>query len=352
MAENGNGNQPLLSVNNLKTYFPTDEGLVKAVDGLSFEVMSGSTVGIVGESGCGKSTVGRSILGIIDRPGHVEDGSIIWRRDAGDGAGVQEIDVTKQPPNSGLMRSIRGNDIALVFQEPMTSFSPVHTIGNQLIEAITLHQDLPKKEAEERAVEALNRVGIPNPDQRIHEYSFQLSGGLRQRAMIAMALSCNPKLLIADEPTTALDVTTQAQILDLLRDLQEQNGMAIILITHNLGVIAEMADEVVVMYLGREAESGPVDDVFHNPQHPYTQGLLRSIPSIYSKGVERLPSIVGTIPHPFNRPSGCTFRPRCPSYIEGTCDVHEPKFNLIEGTKQRVSCFLHHPPAEVTTDGN
>ncbi len=344
MAENGH--QPLLSVKNLKTYFPTDEGLVRAVDGVSFNVAAGRTLGIVGESGCGKSTVGRSILGIIDRPGRVEDGEIIWRRDVnGD---MQEIDVTKQQPNSGLMRSIRGSDIALVFQEPMTSFSPVHTIGNQLMEAIRLHLDLTKKEAEERAVDLLNRVGIPNPAQRIHEYSFQLSGGLRQRAMIAMALSCDPSLLIADEPTTALDVTTQAQILDLLRDLQEQNGMAIILITHNLGVVAEMADEVVVMYLGREAESGPVDDVFHNPQHPYTQGLLRSIPSIYAKGVERLPSIVGTIPHPFNRPSGCTFRPRCPSFMEGVCDVHVPKFQNIEGSEQAVSCFLHHPPAEVT----
>jgi peptide/nickel transport system ATP-binding protein len=247
------------------------------------------------------------------------------------------------------MRSIRGSDIALIFQEPMTSFSPVHTIGNQLMEAIRLHLDVTKKEAEERAVELLTRVGIPNPAQRIHEYSFQLSGGLRQRAMIAMALSCDPSLLIADEPTTALDVTTQAQILDLLRDLQEQNGMAVILITHNLGVVAEMADEVVVMYLGREAESGPVDDVFHNPQHPYTQGLLRSIPSIYAKGMERLPSIVGTIPHPFNRPSGCTFRPRCPSFMEGVCDVHVPEFQQIGSSEQSVSCFLHHPPAEVTS---
>ena len=344
MAENGN--QPLLSVKNLKTYFPTDEGLVRAVDGISFNVSAGQTLGIVGESGCGKSTVGRSILGIIDRPGRVEDGEIIWRRTM-DGV-VQEVDVTKQQPNSGVMRSIRGSDIALVFQEPMTSFSPVHTIGNQLVEAIRLHLDLTKKDAEDRAVELLNRVGIPNPAQRLHEYSFQLSGGLRQRAMIAMALSCDPSLLIADEPTTALDVTTQAQILDLLRELQEQNGMAVILITHNLGVIAEMADEVVVMYLGREAESGPVDEVFHNPQHPYTQGLLRSIPSIYAKGVERLPSIVGTIPHPFNRPSGCTFRPRCPSFMEGVCDVHVPEFQQIGGTQQFVSCFLHHPPAEVS----
>jgi len=346
-----NGQKPLLSVNGLKTYFPTDEGLVRAVDGISFDVHEGKTLGIVGESGCGKSTVGRSILGIIDKPGRIEEGEIIWRREVGDGAS-QEIDLAQQPANSSLMRSIRGQEIALVFQEPMTSFSPVHTIGNQLMEAIRLHLDLNKDEAFERARELLERVGIPSPEQRLHEYSFQLSGGLRQRAMIAMALSCDPKLLIADEPTTALDVTTQAQILDLLRDMQEQNGMAVILITHNLGVIAEMADDVVVMYLGREAETGPVDEVYHNPQHPYTQGLLRSIPSIYASGVDRLPSIAGTIPHPFNRPSGCTFRPRCPSFMEGVCDQHVPVFQSVEGSKQHVSCFLHHPPQEVSTNGN
>jgi oligopeptide/dipeptide ABC transporter ATP-binding protein len=346
-----NGVQPLLSVQGLKTFFPTDEGLVRAVDGLSFDVFEGKTLGIVGESGCGKSTVGRSILGIIDKPGHVEAGSIMWRPDPSDET-AEVVDLAKQVPTGKLMRSIRGNFISLIFQEPMTSFSPVHTIGNQLTEAIRLHQDLSKKDANDRAEELLAMVGIPNPRQRLSEYSFQLSGGLRQRAMIAMALSCDPKLLIADEPTTALDVTTQAQILDLLRDLQEKNGMAVILITHNLGVIAEMADDVVVMYLGREAESGSVDDLFHNPQHPYTQGLLRSIPSIYSRGEERLPSIEGTIPHPFNRPSGCTFRPRCPSFMEGTCDQHVPTFQNIEGTSQHVSCFLHHPPQEVTTNGS
>jgi len=345
------GQTPLLEVKDLKTYFPTDEGLVRAVDGLSFNLYEGKTLGIVGESGCGKSTVGRSILGIIEQPGRIEEGSITWRRDKGDGV-IQEIELSSQNTNSSLMRSIRGMEIALVFQEPMTSFSPVHTIGNQLTEAIRLHLDLSKKEAFDRARELISRVGIPNPEQRLNEYAFQLSGGLRQRAMIAMALSCEPKLLIADEPTTALDVTTQAQILDLLRELQQENGMAVMLITHNLGVIAEMADDVVVMYLGREAESGPVDEVFHNPQHPYTQGLLRSIPSIYSKGVDRLPSIEGNIPHPFNRPSGCTFRPRCPSYMEGTCDQHVPLFQQIEGTKQSVSCFLHHPPQEVITNGS
>ena len=338
---------PILSLRDVKTYFPTDEGLVKAVDGISFDVHEGKTLGIVGESGCGKSTVGRSILQILDKPGRVVEGEILWRQTGENGAG-RVIDVARENPNSRTMRSIRGNEIALVFQEPMTSFSPVHTIGNQMMEMIRLHENVSKREATDRSVELLRNVGIPNPEQRVSEYSFQLSGGLRQRAMIAMALAVNPRLLIADEPTTALDVTTQAQILDLLRSLQSQYGMAVILITHNLGVIAEMADDVVVMYLGKAVESGPIDDVFHSPQHPYTQGLLRSIPSIYGSEVERLPSIPGTIPHPFNRPSGCTFRPRCPSFMEGICDKNEPVFQPMEGTSQIVSCFLHHPPTGET----
>lgn len=340
-------NTPLISVKNLRTHYPTDEGLVKAVDGVSFDIYPGQTLGLVGESGCGKSTVGRSILQILDSPGEIVEGEILWQNESGSG----NTDLTQLGNNSGTIRSVRGNDIALVFQEPMTSFSPVHTIGAQIVEPIRLHMNLTNKEAEERAIELLGMVGIPNPEQRYSEYSFQLSGGLRQRAMIAMALSCEPRLLIADEPTTALDVTTQAQIMELLRDLQKKNGMAIMLITHNLGVIAEMADEVVVMYLGRSAESGPVDDLFHNSQHPYTQGLLRSIPSVYSKDVVRLPSIEGWIPHPFNRPSGCTFRPRCPSFIEGTCDANVPVFQLKEGTSQSVACFLHHPPQEGVTNG-
>jgi peptide/nickel transport system ATP-binding protein len=340
-------NTPLISVKNLRTHYPTDEGLVKAVDGVSFDIYPGQTLGLVGESGCGKSTVGRSILQILDSPGEIVEGEILWQNESGSG----NTDLTQLGNNSGSIRSVRGNDIALVFQEPMTSFSPVHTIGAQIVEPMRLHMNLTNKEADERAIDLLGMVGIPSPEQRFAEYSFQLSGGLRQRAMIAMALSCEPRLLIADEPTTALDVTTQAQIMELLRDLQKKNGMAIMLITHNLGVIAEMADEVVVMYLGRSAESGPVDDLFHNSQHPYTQGLLRSIPSVYSKDVERLPSIEGWIPHPFNRPSGCTFRPRCPSFIEGTCDANVPVFQSKEGTSQSVACFLHHPPQEGVTNG-
>jgi peptide/nickel transport system ATP-binding protein len=238
------------------------------------------------------------------------------------------------------MHAIRGREIGLVFQEPMTSFSPVHTIGHQIIEAIRLHEKASKKEARQKAIEQLHRVGISMPERRVDEYAFELSGGLRQRAMIAMALSCNPRLLIADEPTTALDVTTQAQILDLLRQLQEQGGMAIMLITHNLGVIAEMADDVTVMYLGRVVEQGPVDAIFHAPKHPYTRALLASMPSVQSTPKTRLPTITGSIPHPFSRPAGCPFHPRCPSFIPGTCERREPRLVQL-GERQHASCFLY-----------
>jgi peptide/nickel transport system ATP-binding protein len=244
-------------------------------------------------------------------------------------------------PESGEMRQVRGGDIGLVFQEPMTSFSPVHTIGNQIIETIRLHQDMTEGQARQRAIEMLHLVGIPKPERRLDEYAFQLSGGLRQRAMIALALSCGPRILIADEPTTALDVTTQAQILDLLRQLQAREGMTIILITHNLGVVAEMCDEVVVMYLGRVVEQGPVDAIFHAPKHPYTQALLRSIPSIHATTRTNLPTIAGSIPHPYNRPAGCPFHPRCPDCMPGTCDRNEPSLRPV-ANGQGVSCFLYH----------
>jgi len=330
-----NDSRPLLSVRNLKTYFFQDEGTVKAVDGATFDVYSGKTLGIVGESGCGKSVTAQSILRIADQPGRIVEGEIVLTR--ADGSAV---DVTHLHPDSKEMRDIRGAEIGLVFQEPMTSFSPVHTIGNQLIEAVRLHCAVGEKEARQRGIEALRSVGIPKPERRIDEYAFELSGGLRQRAMIAVALSCDPRLLIADEPTTALDVTTQAQILDLLRDLQKQRGMAIMLITHNLGVIAEMADDVVVMYLGRVVEEGPVDDIFHNPKHPYTQALLHSIPSIESAPRIKLPTITGSIPHPYNRPSGCPFYPRCEAYMPGTCDAQEPPLVAVN-ERQKVSCFLY-----------
>ena len=330
-----NGHKPLLSVRDLKTYFFQDEGTVKAVDGATFDVYPGKTLGIVGESGCGKSVTAQSILRIVDQPGRIVSGEIILRRANGD-----EMDLTRLHPNSKEIRAIRGAEIGLVFQEPMTSFSPVHTVGNQIIEAVRLHSGANERESRAKAIEALRQVGIPKPERRIDEYAFELSGGLRQRAMIAVALSCDPRLLIADEPTTALDVTTQAQILDLLRQLQQQRGMAIMLITHNLGVIAEMADDVVVMYLGRVVEEGPVDDIFHSPKHPYTQALLRSIPSIESTPRVELPTISGSIPHPYNRPSGCPFYPRCPDFMSGTCDKQEPSL-LSVGERQKVSCFLY-----------
>jgi peptide/nickel transport system ATP-binding protein len=238
------------------------------------------------------------------------------------------------------MRAIRGGEIGLIFQEPMTSFSPVHTVGAQIVEAVLLHADVSKQEARRRGIEALRSVGIPKPERRIDEYSFELSGGLRQRAMIAVALSCNPRLLIADEPTTALDVTTQAQILDLLRKIQQERQMAIMLITHNLGVVAEMADDVVVMYLGRVVEEGPVDAIFHDPKHPYTKALLQSIPSIESAPRVKLPTITGSIPHPFNRPPGCPFHPRCTSFQPGRCDKDEPQLTDA-GERRKVSCFLY-----------
>ncbi|MBV9323660.1 MAG: ABC transporter ATP-binding protein [Chloroflexi bacterium] len=332
---------PLLSVRDLKTYFLSDEGVVKAVDGTSFDVYAGRTLGIVGESGCGKSVTARSILRIVEDPGRIVGGQILLHAIP---ATDREVDLVTLPPSGREIRSIRTGLIAYVFQEPMASFSPVHTIGNQIVEAIQFHRKVSKREARDRGIELLRRVGIPRAEERMDEYAFQLSGGLRQRAMIAMALSCDPKLLIADEPTTALDVTTQAQILDLLWDLQEQNGMAIILITHNLGVVAEMADDVVVMYLGRVVEEGPVDDIFHAPKHPYTQLLLQSIPSVHSAPRAKLPTISGSIPHPYNRPTGCPFHPRCPSFMPGICDAHEPEL-LSVTERQRASCFLYQPLA-------
>ena len=330
-----NATKPLLSVRNLRTSFFQDEGTTKAVDGASFDVAPGKTLGIVGESGCGKSVTAQSILRIVDRPGRIVGGEILLTRE--DGA---QTDLVKLEASGAEMRSIRGGDIGLVFQEPMTSFSPVHTIGAQLVEAVLLHNEVTPKEARRRGVEALRSVGIPKPERRIDEYSFELSGGLRQRAMIAVALSCDPRLLIADEPTTALDVTIQAQILDLLRKIQQERGMAVMLITHNLGVIAEMADDVVVMYLGRVVEQGNVDDIFHDPKHPYTKALLQSIPSIDSAPRVKLPTISGSIPHPFNRPPGCPFHPRCAAFMPGRCDTAEPALKAV-GDGRQVSCFLY-----------
>jgi peptide/nickel transport system ATP-binding protein len=339
MAAGGAGGTPILQVEDLRTYFFSDEGVVKAVDGVSFAVYPGRTLGIVGESGCGKSVTAKSILRIVERPGRIVEGEIRLRGAAGNG-NAADVDLAQLDPAGPELRHVRGGEIGLVFQEPMASFSPVHTIGNQMQETIRLHARIDKAAARERALEMLRLVGIPRPERRIDEYAFQLSGGLRQRAMIAVALACHPRILIADEPTTALDVTTQAQILDLLRGLQAQEGMAIVLITHNLGVVAEMCDEVAVMYLGRIVERGPVDAIFHAPKHPYTRALLRSIPSIHAPLRTRLATIAGSVPHPYARPAGCPFHPRCPEFIPGVCDRSEPVSRRV-GEGQDASCFLY-----------
>jgi len=335
-------NSPLLSVRDLKVYVNMDEGVVKAVDGVTFDVNPGQIFGIVGESGCGKSVTMKAVLRIVEPPGKIVHGEVLLRQQQQAGAsGDGVIDLTKLDANGKEMRSIRGAEIALIPQEPMAAFSPVHTVGNQLIEAIMLHQPVNAREARKIALQMFKDVGIPIPDQRLDEYSWQLSGGLRQRAIIAMALSCNPRLLIADEPTTAVDVTTQAQVLRLLRRLQQDRNAAIIFITHDLGVIAQMASYVMVMYLGLVMEEGPVDEIFHDPKHPYTQALLRSIPSIDSQPRVNLPTISGSIPHPFNKPKGCPFHPRCVKAMPGKCDVRVPALQSV-GANQSASCFLYH----------
>ena len=335
---------PLLSVRDLRVSFALDEGLVRAVDGTSFDVMPGQVLGVVGESGCGKSVTMRAILQLVERPGRITSGEIRFRRNS------EVVDLARLPPRGALMRDIRGGEIALIPQEPMAAFSPVHTVGDQIIEAILLHSHrwqaskLGRGEARDITIGLFRDVGISMPERRVDAYSWQLSGGLRQRAMIAMALSCKPRLLIADEPTTAIDVTTQAQVLALLRDLQARYNTAIIFITHDLGVIAQMASYVVVMYLGRVLEEGPVDEIFHAPKHPYTRALLRSIPSLYGQTRVALPVISGALPHPFNRPAGCPFHPRCPDVME-RCSAAVPSLQPV-ASHQLASCFLYHDEAD------
>ncbi len=338
------GVPPLLSVHDLRVHFFADEGVVKAVDGISFDVFPGQVFGIVGETGCGKSVAMKAILRIVDPPGRIVSGEILLRRSPrgpeGDGEVIQ--DLVSLDPGGSQMRRIRGAEIALIPQEPMAAFSPVHTVGNQIIEAIMLHRAVPEAEARAIAVQLAHDVGIPAPEQRLETYAWQLSGGLRQRAMIAMALASHPRLLIADEPTTVVDVTTQAQVLRLLRQVQRDRATAIIFITHDLGVIAQMADHVMVMYLGQVMEQAPVAAIFHDARHPYTQALLRSIPSVSSTPRVALPTITGSIPHPFTRPRGCPFHRRCPHVMPGTCDAHVPALREVaEG--HLVSCFLYEP---------
>jgi oligopeptide/dipeptide ABC transporter ATP-binding protein len=314
--------EKVLEVKNLKTSFFTEEGEVKAVDDVSFNVYKGRTLGIVGESGCGKSVTSLSIMRLIPNPpGRIVGGEILYKG----------RDLTKLSMDQ--MRGIRGNEISMIFQEPMTSLNPVFTIGNQICEAISLHQDLPRSEVHNKAVEMLQLVGIPSPEKRVNDYPHQLSGGMRQRVMIAMALSCNPNILIADEPTTALDVTIQAQILDLLRDLQAKVGMALILITHDLGVIAEMADEVAVMYAGKIVEQAGVNEIFANPKMPYTRGLLNSIPTLTKDPTgkvkkKRLETIPGIVPNLLHLPKGCRFQERC-TYVIDACRQAEPELRKI-----------------------
>lgn len=332
--------QPLVKVEDLKVYFYLNEGTIRALENVSFEIGRGKTLGVVGESGCGKSVTSQAIMQMVPDPGKIIAGQITFFRYRPDQT-VEEIDITRLKPDSDAICHIRGNEIAKIFQEPMTSLSPVHTIGEQIIEAIRLHQHANKTAARQQAIDILRRVGFPQPEQRIDAYPHQLSGGLRQRAMIAMALSCHPSLLIADEPTTALDVTTEAQILELMKSLQQELGMAILFITHNLGVVAEMADDVVVMYLGKDVEYASVDDIFYEPRHPYTWALLRSIPYIGHKSDENLYTIAGNIADPYNIPKGCPFHPRCPEFKPGLCNRDQPVPLTQIKPGHTVRCWLY-----------
>lgn len=320
----------VLEVKNLRTSFFVEGGEVKAVDDVSFDLKRGETLGIVGESGCGKSVTSLSIMRLISQP----PGKII-------GGEINYLGKNLLGLSPDEMRKVRGNEISMIFQEPMTALNPVFTIGNQICEAIRLHQKLPEKEALDKAVEMLKLVGIPAPERRVNEYPHQLSGGMRQRVMIAMALSCNPEVLIADEPTTALDVTIQAQILDLLKELQEKFGMAILLITHDLGVIAESAQKVLVMYAGKVVEQGDVKAIFKNPRHPYTRGLLESLPSL-GRGKDRLNTIPGIVPDLLHLPPGCRFQDRC-KYVGEKCYVVEPGVRKIESA-QEIRCYRDLEP--------
>jgi len=329
----------LLDVQDLRTWFYLEQGVIRAVDGVSFALRRGATLGIVGESGCGKSVTARSIMRLLPpETGRIVSGRMLWNAPGG---AVQDL-ATLDPFGAGI-RAIRGNEIAMIFQEPMTSLNPVYSIGHQIMEAIRLHQRVDRAEARARAIGMLRLVGIPEAGRRVDQYQHQYSGGMRQRAMIAMALSCNPQLLIADEPTTALDVTIEAQILELIRQIQEARDMALIMITHDLNVIGEMADEVIVMYLGKVVEASTAEGIFEAPQHPYTQGLLQSLPQIGRR--ERLSSIAGSVPGPHERPRGCSFAPRCPHVMDRCRREEPPVFQVNETTS--AACWLHEAQAEV-----
>ena len=325
----------ILDVENLRVYFHTKKGDSRAVDGNNFTMYENETLGIVGESGCGKSVTAMSILGLVSEPGEIMPGSKIQY--LGEPKyGPEGINLAKATDEE--IREIRGNHIYMIFQEPMTSLNPVFTVGEQIAENIQIHENVSNEEAEKRAIHLLGQVGISRPEQVIKNYPFQLSGGMCQRVMIAMALSCNPKLLIADEPTTALDVTIQAQILTLMNKLKEETGTSIMLITHDLGVVAQVADRVNVMYAGKVVESAPVRELFKNPKHPYTEGLMKSMPSLATEG-ERLSTIEGTVPNPLYLPKGCYFADRCPKATEKCKQAQPEKVHI--GENHDVWCFLY-----------
>ena len=326
-------NRPIVSVRDLAVEFRQHTGTVRALESVSLDLHPGRVLGIVGESGCGKSVTARAMLRILDR-----NGSIVAGRVTLDPGTAQELDLTALAPEGPDIRSVRGGRIGLIFQEPMAALSMQYTVGNQLMEAIRVHRDPGKEKARERAISLLHEVGIPRPETRVDAYPFQLSGGLRQRVGIALALAAEPDVLIADEPTTALDVTTQAQILTLLRRLQREKKIALMLITHDMGVIAQMADDVAVMYLGRVIEFAPVRELFRTPKHPYTRALLRSVPDLNAKPRQRLATIGGAVPQPGARPTGCPFHPRCPDAIPGRCDTQTPA--PVPPGATGAACFL------------
>ena len=324
----------LLSVRDLSTHFFSREGISPAVDGVSFDIRPGEALGIAGESGCGKSVTAQSIMRIVPRNGRIVDGEILLN------TGDESIDLVQLDAKGEKIRQIRGKSISMVFQEPMSAFSMVYTIGNQITEVIRLHQHCNQAEARERAIEILRRVGMPNPEQSIDAYPFALSGGMRQRAMIAMALACRPSLLIADEPTTAVDVTIQAQVIALLKDLRQEFGMALMIITHDLAVISELCDRVMIMYLGKDVESAPATELFSNPKHPYTIGLLHSVPELGKGKTQMLEAIEGAVPSLTARPAGCPFHTRCPKFMPGVCDVELPP-QVVVGPDHQVRCHLY-----------
>jgi peptide/nickel transport system ATP-binding protein len=352
--------EPLLEIKNLKVEFDVRDGIVHAVDGVTFTINRGETLGVIGESGCGKSITAKAVMRMVPKPGKIPEGEIVYhRRDKyNPDKDVELLNLTNMDPHGEEIRHIRGGEFAMIFQEPMSCLTPVYTAGVHIGEALDLHRLLPRKvgdrmaevisgyrhvtkeEAREISIEMLHRVGLPKPEQRVDSYPHQLSGGQRQRVMIAIALSCHPAMLIADEPTTALDVSIEAQILDIMRDLQDTADMAIMFITHNLGVVAEMAKEIVVMYMGKQVEKASTVNIFYESKHPYTRALLESIPKVGKRSTERLASIEGMVPDPFNLPTGCVFHPRCPSYMAGKCDKITPKWQEVE-KDHWVRCLLY-----------